>query len=65
VLAAQIAIYRQIFTVSMASAKKLDAATRHFLEVRQNVAHAHPHIFTFCLFNYFKFSALVISSFYP
>jgi len=34
VLAAQIAVYRQIFTLSMASAKKLDAATRHFLEVR-------------------------------
>ena len=32
-LADQIAVYRQIFTVSMASAKKLDAATRHFLEV--------------------------------
>ena len=34
VLAAQIAIYRQIFTLSLASAKKLDAATQRFLEVR-------------------------------
>jgi hypothetical protein len=44
VLAAQIEIYRQIFTISMTNAKKLDAATRHFLEVInvRNISYSVP-----------------------
>jgi hypothetical protein len=45
VLANQIAIYRQIFTLSMASARKLDAATQRFLEVPDCHLSADFHTF--------------------